>query len=141
MLKLDLDIHKMFDVYIKEIRSILELAVPVWHSRLTKQQATDIERIQKMAFCIILQEDYSNYKQACSVLSALTLEKRRGKLCSKFAAKNLKSENTMFMKVGTHANTRHTSDIVREYKSNFGRFRKSSLPFLARLINENNRKR
>ena len=47
----------------------------------------------------------------------------------------------MFMKVGTHANTRYTSDIVREYKSNFGRFRKSSLPFLARLINENNRKR
>ena len=46
-MKLDLDIHKMFDVYIKEIRSILELAVPVWHSGLTKQQATDIERIQK----------------------------------------------------------------------------------------------
>ena len=141
ILKLDLDIHKMFDVYIKEIRSILELAVPVWHSGLTKQQATDIERIQKMAFRIILQEDYINYKQACSVLSALTLEKRCGKLCSKFAAKNLKSENTMFMKVGTHANTRHTSDIVREYKSNFGRFRNSSLPFLARLINENNRQR
>ena len=47
----------------------------------------------------------------------------------------------MFMKVGTHANTRYTSDIVREYKSNYGRLRKSSLPFLARLINENNRKR
>ena len=141
MLKLDLDIHRMFDVYIKEIRSILELAVLVWHSVLTKQQSTDIERIQKMAFCIILQEDYINYKQACSVLSALTLEKRSAKLCSKFATKNMKSENSMFMKVGTHANTRHTSDIVREYKSNFERFRKSSLPFLARLINENNRKR
>ena len=120
MLKLDLDIHKMFDVYIKEIRSILELAVPVWHSGLTKQQATDIERIQKMAFRIILQGDYINYKQACSVLSALTLEKRRAKLCSKFATKNMKSENSMFMKVGTHANTRHTSEIVREYISNFG---------------------
>ena len=140
-MKLELDIFKMFDVYIKEIRSILELAVPVWHSGLIRQQAADIERIQKMAFSIILQDDYINYKQACSVLSALTLEERRVKLCSKFAAKNLKSENSMFMKVGTHANTRHTSDIVREYKTNFGRFRKSSLPFLARLINENNRKR
>ena len=37
MLKLDLDTHKMFDVYITEIRSILELAVPVWHSGLTNQ--------------------------------------------------------------------------------------------------------
>ena len=63
------------------------------------------------------------------------------RLCSKFASKILRGKNSMFMEVGTHANTRHTSDIVREYKSNFGRFRKSSLPFLARLINENNRKR
>ena len=141
LLKLDLDIHKMFDVYIKEIRSILELAVPVWHSGLTQQQSADIERIQKIAFKIILQQNYENYKQACSSLSAQTLQQRRVKLCSKFASKNSKSENSMFMKVGTHAKTRHRSDLVREYKCNFGRFRKSSLPYLARLINENNRKR
>ena len=42
------------------------------------------------------------------------------RLCFKFASKNLKSKNFMFMEVGTHANTRHTSDIVREYISNFG---------------------
>ena len=140
MLKLDLDIHKMFDVYIKEIRSILELAVPVWHSGLTKQQSSDIERIQKIAFKIILQQGYENYKQACFLLSAQTLQQRRVKLCYKFASKNLKSENNMFMKVGPHAKTRH-SGLVREYKCNFGRFKKSSLPYLARLINQNNRKR
>ena len=141
LLKLDLDIHKMFDVYIKEIRSILELAVPVWHSGLTQQQSSDIERIQKIAFKIILQQKYENYKQACSSLSAQTLQQRRVKLCSKFASKNSKSENSMFMKVGTHAKTRRRSDLVREYKCNFDRFRKSSLQYLARLINENNRKR
>ena len=31
-----LTIHELFDVYIKEVRSILEFAVPVWHSGLTK---------------------------------------------------------------------------------------------------------
>ena len=112
-----------------------------WHSGLTQQQSSDIERIQKIAFKIILQQNYENYKQACSSLLAQTLQQRRVKLCSKFASKNSKSENSMFMKVGTHAKTRHRSDLVREYKCNFGRFRKSSLPYLARLINENNRKR
>ena len=34
----------MFDVYIKEIRSILEFAVPVWHSGLTRKQALDGNR-------------------------------------------------------------------------------------------------
>ena len=32
MLKFDLTIYEMFDVYTKEIRSLLEMAVPVWHS-------------------------------------------------------------------------------------------------------------
>ena len=37
MIKLELDIFTLFDVYKKEVRSILELAVPVWHSGLTKK--------------------------------------------------------------------------------------------------------
>ena len=72
---------------LKEIRSILELAVPVWHSGLTQQQSADIERIQKIAFKIILQQNYENYKQAYSSLTAQTLQQRRVKLCSKFASK------------------------------------------------------
>ena len=33
---------KILDVYKKEIRSVLELAVPAWHSGLTLRQAADI---------------------------------------------------------------------------------------------------
>jgi hypothetical protein len=141
MLNFDLDVYQMFDVYIKEVRSILELAVPVWHSGLTKQQISDIESIQKTAFRIILQDKFVSYQLACSTFSAQTLEERRAKLCSKFALKNLKSENPMFTSVGTNANTRQVSDLVREHKCNTGRFKKSSLPFLAKLINSNNRKK
>jgi hypothetical protein len=36
--KFNLDIFKIFDVYSKEVRSLLELAVPVWHSGLTKHE-------------------------------------------------------------------------------------------------------
>jgi hypothetical protein len=49
---IELDIHQMFDVYSKEIRSILEMAVPVWHSGLTRKQSSEIENIQKMAMKI-----------------------------------------------------------------------------------------
>ena len=76
LLKVDLDIHQMFDVYSKEIRSILVMAVPVWHPGLTKKQSADIESVQKMAMKIILQDQYVDYKLACSTLSAKTLEER-----------------------------------------------------------------
>ena len=75
-----------------------------------------------MAMKIILQESYGNYKLACSTLSAQTLEQSRIKLCLTFAAKNLKSDNSLFTKVGTHANTRQKSNIVKEFKCIFGRY-------------------
>ena len=51
--------HNIIDVYIKEIRSILELASPVWHSGLTLSQSADIERIQRIAVKIILSDPHS----------------------------------------------------------------------------------
>ena len=78
---------------------MLELAVPAWHSGLTKQQSADIERIQKIAFRLILGQKYENYTQACNLLSTQTLRERRVKLCLKFASKNFKSDNSFFKKV------------------------------------------
>ena len=43
-----LDIKHISDTYINEIRSILELAVQVWHSGLTVKQSRDTERVQKV---------------------------------------------------------------------------------------------
>ena len=74
MLELNLDISQLFDVFVKEIRSILEMAVPVWHSDLTKKQADNIESIQKTAMKIILQENYSGYDMACNIFSTQTLK-------------------------------------------------------------------
>ena len=139
MMNLNLTIYEMFDVYSKEIRSLLEMAVPVWNSGLTNQQIYDIESIQKVAMQIILQNKYVNYQSACQLFSAQTLADRRTRLCSKFASKNLKGENSFFELVGTNVETRQKSDLVKEYKCNFGRFYNSSLPYLARLINSNNR--
>ena len=41
------------DAYTKEVRSLVELAVPVWHSGLSRQESHQIERIQKAVFAAI----------------------------------------------------------------------------------------
>ena len=53
---LDVDPLIICEVYTKEIRSLLELAVPAWHSGLTYKQSSDIERVQKVAVKIILSD-------------------------------------------------------------------------------------
>ena len=135
-----MDISTIFDVYTKEVRSILELAVPVWHSGLTRLQSRDIERIQKISFKIILGPVYENYNQACNYLATQSLEDRRLKLCLKFARKNLKSENCLFKKVNKNVNTRQSTKLVSDYKCRTSKYRKSSIPYLARLLNSNNKK-
>ena len=135
MLKMELDMFQLFDVYTKEIRSILEMAVPVWHSGLTKQQSADIENVQKIALKIILQAKYVAYELACKFFDTDSLENRRSRLCHKYATKNLKSDHSFFTKKQVYTNARNKSDIVRNFKCNFGRFEKSSLPYLARLLN------
>ena len=44
------------EVYIKQIRCILEYAAPVWHSSVTTGESIQIERVQKSASRIILSE-------------------------------------------------------------------------------------
>ena len=93
---LDLTIPQMLDVYCKEVRSILEMCVPVWHSGLTKKQSASIERVQKVAFRIILGPKYISYACALKSLKAKTLQERRLQLCKQFATKNVKSEYSLF---------------------------------------------
>ena len=61
MKKLDLKPSVILDVFVKEIRSILELAVPAWHSGLTIKQSADIERVQRVAVNIILSDCNTGY--------------------------------------------------------------------------------
>ena len=60
--------HQLVDVYIKQVRSVLELAFPVWHSSLTVADKISIERVQKSALQIILGLEYDSDKSACQHL-------------------------------------------------------------------------
>ena len=80
---------ELLDVYEKQVRSVLELAVPVWQPALTQGQSKQIERVQRSAFYVILGKRYENYGNALTLLEMETLETRRIKLCKKFARKAL----------------------------------------------------
>ena len=134
--KYNLTISALLDVYIKEIRSLLEHAVPVWHSGLTRKQSAQIEKVQKNAFKIILEKSYIDYETACTLLSVEPLEFRREELCIKFAKKDIKKVNTLFRKVEVVTKTRAQPKLVHEYSCRTRRYQNSSMPFLSRLLNK-----
>ena len=134
---LGLSTSDLFDVYVKEIRSILEYAVPVWHFSITKKEASEIEEIQKIAFRMILGQSYRSYVDACAQLGTVSLKERRLTICQKFTLKNVKSDNCLFRVVNSDRNLRKRKNLVHEYKCNTARFQKSSLPSLAKLANAN----
>ena len=75
----------MLDVYLLQIRCLCEIACPAWNGALTKFDIKQIERVQKMAFKIILGSEYDNYDTALVRLGLETLVKRRENICFQFA--------------------------------------------------------
>ena len=125
------------DVFIKQVRSVLELAVPAWQGGLTKEEKLDLERVKKGACYIILGSDYSGYNNALNLLNLETLESRRIKLSLKFA---LKAEKHLkfkkwFKPSQIMYNTRLEHSKYLDVRANHTRFFKSPLSFLTRLLN------
>ena len=138
---LDVEPTVICDVYVKEIRSLLELAVPAWHSGLTQQQTADIERVQKVALYIILSDcstgqcEYT-YDMALVILELEPLETRREKLCLSFVKKSLKSRHSnMFVTNGSQHDTRERPKYF-EPMANTRRYYNSPLNYLTRLLND-----
>ena len=78
-------VEDLITVYIMYVRSILEQSCQVWHPMLTQENIEDLERVQKSALRIILQDKYSTYEEALEKLMLSKLSVRREKLCVKFA--------------------------------------------------------
>ena len=121
-----------------KIRSVLAYMAPVYTSMLTTQNISDIERIQKIVFKILLNDNYLSYIHACNKFNTPTLEKRRENLSSKFALSCL--ENPQHK----HLFVQKTSPIykLRNIKSfetphcNSTRYFNSPIPYLTRLLNQ-----
>ena len=138
LMHLNLTQVELFDVYKKEVRSILVFAVPVWHSSITKKQSSQIETVQKLAFKLILGPAYSSYDSACAIFQTQTLKQRRLEICKRFVLKNIKSQDhCLFTKVDNNPYLlRQRKGMIKEYMCNTATFQRSSLPFLSKLANE-----
>ena len=140
ILRIDPDI--IIDFYFKEIRSICEMACQVFHSGLTKNQSRDIESIQKRALKLILGDLYSNYEEACTIMSAEPLSDRRDSLCLTFVKRAVRGgqHKDIFTPAGGTSITRSNDNLLKEYTCNTKRFFDSPLVSLSRLYNQNLRK-
>ena len=77
----------LIEAYTQQIRSITEMAQPVWNGALTQQDERAMERIQRTALAIIRGENHTTYKEAFDHVKMDTLKDRREALCLKFAIK------------------------------------------------------
>ena len=140
--KLGANRQELLDIYYKQVRSVLELAVPVWQPALTQQEKKQIERVQKCALYVILGEGYIGYNTALEVLSCESLETRRIKICEKFAKKAVKNpryNNWFAMNTAPppSINTRQhkTQPKYKQVQTRTERFQKSPIPYLVELLN------
>ena len=127
-------------IYILFIRSLLEQSATVWHSRLTEENKSDLERVQKSAMKIIFKEKYKGYKNALSKLDLETLSDRREQLCLSFALKCVKHPKTQDMfplnEKTYEIKTRHTEKYKVQH-ANTGRLKSSSIIYMQHLLNQN----
>ena len=137
------NVDEMLDVYDKQIRCVLELAVAVWEPALTQVEVRQIERVQKSAFSVILGEEYLSYENSLLKLDRLELSTRRYNLCKKFAKKSAlhpKYQNwfTFNPEESKPVNTRSKKPELayKPVKTRTDRYHDSPLPFLTNILNK-----
>ena len=122
--------EELIHIYILFIRSLVEYCCAGWHSSLTEEDSTSIERIQKVALRMILKEDYSDYPSALEITRLETLRQRWTQLSLNFSKKCLKSDrmSELFHLIVKTVNTRpHEKNYVSPAKT---------VPYLQRLLNQ-----
>ena len=135
--KLGADSDDLIDVYCKQIRSILEFAVPVWNSSLTGENIAQLERLQKTALHIILGDQYTSYTAALKLTGLDKLSERRKKICLKFAKKAEKhiKFTHWFKPSERRVNTRQELPKYCHVYSKTSRFEKSPISSLTETLN------
>ena len=124
-------------IYTLYVRSMLEFNCCVWTFNITKAEVNEIERVQKVACRIILQDDYSSYENALETLNLDNLKDRRKKLSINFAKKSLKNQKTKYMFPLNAPDSHHIRghDKYKVNHANTGRLLNSAIPQMQRLLN------
>jgi hypothetical protein len=125
-------------IYILFIRSILEQSATVWHSSLNEDNCSDLERVQKSAIKVILQDEYKGYQNGLAQLGIEDLKSRREYLCLEFAKKCVKSKKLQHMFPKTkkeHKMNTRNEDVYLVQHANTGRLQDSAIIYMQKLLN------
>ena len=133
----------LMHIFKSQVRGSLEYCSTVWHSSLTESDCNDIERVQKAAMKVIMGTRYQGYEEALKFMKIDSLKERRLKMALRFAKKSVRHSN--FLSVFPLNKSDHTmmtrnpaKYVVKDSKTE--RMKKSAVPFLQRLLNEDNDK-
>ena len=129
------DILHFFNV---KIRSVLEFCAPVFTSMMTACNVSDIERVQKIAMKVILNDSYVDYQSGCNILNAKSLQLRRLDLSLNFAKACLKNPQHCHL-FKQRKSTYYQLRNIKSFEEPFchtDRYKNSPLPFLTRLLND-----
>ena len=140
LLTLGASVEDLKDTYLKQIRSILEYGVPVWHPGLSNEQSEQVERVQKTCIRIILSDTQMSYKEGLAILELERLDKRREKLCLKFAKSALNHKHHSKWFVPFSKNNQYNTRQSLLLKPTFVKteiYEKSPIPYLTKLLNQN----
>ena len=132
------DEQNLLDVYIQQIRSVMELATPVWNPGITQQEVRALERVQRTALAIIRGDNHTNYREALEYFKMDTLENRREALCLKFAIKAYKHPkftSWFCNNVGRETRSMDSDNKVKQVITKKRRYQRSPLPYLTNLLN------
>ena len=128
---------ELVDMYRKQVRSVLELAVPAWNGAITNSDKTDIERVQKCALHIILGDQYFSYADALVKSNLDSSGTRREKFSLKFAKKAVKdTKHSSWFKPKPQLPTRQTQDRYYKPIARTDRLMTSPISYLTKLLNE-----
>ena len=130
---------EMKNIYILYVRSLLEQSCTVWNSGLTNENSEDLERVQKNALKIILQDEYKTYENALIILDLEKLNERREHLCLQFAKKCLghdKMKHLFPKNKKSHVMVTRFEEIHEVNHANTERLKNSPIVYMQRLLNE-----
>ena len=114
---------------------MVEYCCVVWHSSITEDECTEIERVQKTALRIIMGETYTDYRTALELTGLDSLGDRRKQLSLTFAKKCVKNNDDLFpLNVKTVNTRQHEKYFVTPSRTE--RLAKSTVPYLQRLLND-----
>ena len=134
--KMGATVATMLDIYIKQVRSVIEYAAVVWNAGLTLDNIAQLERVQRSAFSVILGRKYTSYEEACTKLNMKTLAERRKDLSVKFAIKASKHRvhHTWFVRntedhMATRLKNQHSTQHVEELNNSLSQLYHTSLVY------------